>query len=66
MHVCLPATHAIVLRTVPSLQASEEQLIRAATYGRTEKVIALLDIGVHIDAADTVRHGDPGMVGCYV
>ena len=43
------------LRTVPSLQALEEQLIRAAEEGRTEKVIALLDKGVNIDASNKVR-----------
>ena len=43
------------LRTVPSLQALEEQLIRAAREGRTEEVIALLDKGVNIEASDGVR-----------
>ena len=43
------------LRTVPSLQALEEQLIRAAREGRTEEVIALLDKGVNIEALDWVR-----------
>ena len=43
------------LRTVPSLQALEWQLIEAADEGRTEEVIALLDKGVNIEASDWVR-----------
>ena len=43
------------LRTVPSLQALEERLRRAAREGRTEEVIALLDKGVDIEASDEVR-----------
>ena len=43
------------LRTVPSLQALEKQLIMAAEEGRTEEVIALLDKGVNSEALDGVR-----------
>ena len=43
------------LRTVPSLQALEWKLIRAAKKGRTEEVIELLDKGVNIEASDEVR-----------
>ena len=43
------------LRTVPSLQALEGKLIKAAYGGRTEEVIAMLDKGVNIDATDWVR-----------
>ena len=43
------------LRTVPSLQALEKQLIMAAEEGRTEEVIALLDKGVNSEALDEVR-----------
>ena len=38
------------LSTVPSLQALEGKLIRAAKEGRTEEVIAMLDKGVNIEA----------------
>ena len=43
------------LRTVPSLQTLEQQLIWAAEEGRTEEVIALLDMGVNIEASDWER-----------
>ena len=42
--------NSTTLSTVPSLQALEEQLIRAAKWGRTEEVIAMLDKGVNIEA----------------
>ena len=44
-----------LLRTVPSLQVLEWQLIWAAREGRTEEVIALLSKGVNIEATDKVR-----------
>ena len=43
------------LRTVPSLQTLEEQLIEAARWGRTEIVISPLDKGVNIEASNEVR-----------
>ena len=42
------------LSTVPSLQALEGKLIRAAKEGRTEEVIALLDKGLNVEATQVM------------
>lgn len=64
--LCPPVIdNSSILQIVPSLQAleREEELRWASVEGRTEKVIALLNMGVNIEATDEVRHA--GWVMCH-